>query len=115
VVGDNIVELKMNHIPRGLVPLESLFNSHDVSREVASKNQEEEVMDYNIGTADNPKIVKLSKELPPEQKDRYENLMKNFVGIFAWSYAYLKTFDIDIMQHEIPLKAGSKPFRQKIR
>jgi hypothetical protein len=27
----------------------------------------------------------------------------------------LKTFDIDIIQHKIPLKAGSKPFRQKIR
>jgi hypothetical protein len=50
VVGHNIVELKTNHIPRGLVPLERLFDSHDVSRGAAIKNQEEEVMDCNIGT-----------------------------------------------------------------
>ena len=27
----------------------------------------------------------------------------------------MKTFDTDIIQHKIPLKVGSKPFRQKIR
>ena len=41
--------------------------------------------------------------------------MKKFVDIFAWSYEYLKTFDTDIIQHKIPLKASSKPFRQKIQ
>jgi hypothetical protein len=97
------------------VPLERLFDSYDVSREVAIKNQEEEVMDCNIGTAENPKIVKLSKALAPEQKDRYFGMMKNFVDIFAWSYEDLKTFDTDIIQHKIPLNVGSKPFRQGIR
>jgi ribonuclease HI len=85
VVGHNIVELKTNRIPRGLVPLERLFNSDYVSGEVAIKNQGEEVMDYNIGTTENPKIVKLSKALTTEQKDRYVSLMKNFVDFFAWS------------------------------
>jgi hypothetical protein len=70
VVGHNIMELKMNHIPRGLVPLERLFDSHEVSIEAAIKNQEEEVMECNIRTVENTKIVKLSKALPPEQKER---------------------------------------------
>jgi hypothetical protein len=83
VVGHNIVEFKTNHIPRGLVPLERLFDSHNVSREASIKNQEEEVMDCNIGTAENPKIVKLSKELPLEQKYRYVNLIKKFADIFC--------------------------------
>jgi hypothetical protein len=39
----------------------------------------------------------------------------NFADIFAWLYEDLKTFDIDIIQHKIPLKAGSNLFRQKIR
>jgi hypothetical protein len=45
VVGHNIVELKMNHIPRVLVPLERLFESNNVSREASIKNQQEEVID----------------------------------------------------------------------
>jgi hypothetical protein len=114
VAGHNIVELKMIHIPMGLVPLEMLFDSHDVSREAAIKNKEAEVMECNIGTIENPKIVKLSKALPPEQKYRYVSLMKNFADIFAWSYEDLKTFDTNIIQHKIPLNAGFEPFRQKI-
>jgi hypothetical protein len=61
------------------VPLERLFDSHDVSKKVAIKNQEEEVMDYNIGIAKNPKVVKLSKSLCLEQKGRYVDLMKNLL------------------------------------
>jgi hypothetical protein len=41
--------------------------------------------------------------------------MKKNVDIFSWSYEDLKTFDTDIIQHKIPLKVGSKPFRNKIR
>jgi hypothetical protein len=65
VVGHNILELKTNHITRGLVPLEWLSDNHDVSREATIKNQEEELMDCNIGTTENPKIVKLPNGLPP--------------------------------------------------
>jgi hypothetical protein len=32
VLEHNIVELKENHIPRGLVPLKRLFENNDVSR-----------------------------------------------------------------------------------
>ena len=73
------------------------------------------MIDNNIGTTENPKVVKLSKSLPPEQKDKYVNLMKIFTNICAWSYEDLKTFGIDIIQHKIPLKVGSKTLTQKIR
>jgi len=35
--------------------------------------------------------------------------------IFALSYEDLKTFDADIIHHNIPLKVGENPFRKKIR
>ena len=35
--------------------------------------------------------------------------------MFAWSYQDLKTFDISIMQHKIPLKGDAKPHKQKLR
>jgi hypothetical protein len=79
------------------------------------KIQEQEVVDCNIGTTANPKIVKISIALLNQQRDMYVILMKKSVDIFAWSYEDLKTFDIDIIQHNIPLKVGSKPFRKKIR
>ena len=86
MVGHDIVELKTNHIPRGLVPLEILFDNNYVYKGTAMKNQEEEVTECNIGTTENPKIIKLSKALAAKQKDRYVSLIKKFVDTFVWSY-----------------------------
>jgi hypothetical protein len=72
-------------------------------------------VDCNIGIIASPKVVKISKALPEEERNKYAYLRKTFVDIFAWSYEDLKTFDTDIIQNKIPLKAGSKPFRKKIR
>ena len=102
-------------MPRVLVPMERLFDNNDVYKGTTMKNQEERVTKCNIGTTENPKIINLSKVLAAKQKDRYVCLIKKFVDTFAWSYEDLKTFDIDIIQHKIPLKTGSKQFKQKIR
>ena len=37
------------------------------------------------------------------------------MDIFAWSYHDLKTYDTSIIQHKIPLKPNTKPFKQKLR
>jgi hypothetical protein len=42
-------------------------------------------------------------------------LFKEFQDIFVWSYDDLKEYDKSIFQHIIPLKEGSKPFKQKLR
>ena len=62
-----------------------------------------------------PKIVKISKLLSKENRKKYISLLKKFVDIFAWSYEDLKTYDTSIIQHKIPLKHDTKPFRQKLR
>jgi hypothetical protein len=41
--------------------------------------------------------------------------MKQYLDIFSWSYEYLKVFDPEIIQHKIPLKPRSKPFKKKSR
>jgi hypothetical protein len=115
VVGHNIVELKTNHMSRGLLPLDKLFDSNDVSKKFSMKNQEQEVMECNIGTTANPKVVKISKALSEEKRHRYVILMKTNYNMFEWSYEDLNTFDTDIIEHKIPLKVGSNPFKKKIR
>lgn len=44
---------------------------------------EEDVEDCNIGTPEDPKIIKLSKKLSPKVKERYVKLMKEFPDVFA--------------------------------
>jgi ribonuclease HI len=115
IVGHKIIELKTNHLPKGLVPLERLFDHNDVSRKYVIQTEEAEVVDCDISPDSNPRMVKLSRKLPEKQRDRYVNLMKQFSDVFSWSYEDLKVFDTDIMQHKIPLNPGSKPFKQKSR
>lgn len=59
---------------------------------------------YNIGTEQNPKMIKLSKSFPPDEKLKYVELIKQFQDVFAWSYEDLKSYDTFVIQHTIPLK-----------
>ena len=115
LAGKDILQLKNNSIPRGLVPLEKLFDHNDVAADPKLAPNEEEVEDYNIGTDKHPKFIKLSKSLTPEAKEKYISLMKEYADVFAWSYKDLKVYDTNIIQHTIPIKEGEKPARQKLR
>jgi hypothetical protein len=68
-----------------------------------------------VGIAKEPRIVKLSKYLPPEMKRKYTDLLRRYKDVFSWSYNELKTYDTSVIEHKIPLKPGVKPFRQKLR
>lgn len=110
-----LLQLKNNIIPKGLIPLEEIFDQDDVARKPALQPIEKGVEEVNIETAANSKMVKLSKALPPKFNDKYINLMASFTDVFAWDYYDLKTYDTNIIQHTIPIKPNQKPFRQKMR
>lgn len=59
----DIIQLSTNNIPKGLVPLEELFDNNDVAKSTGVKPNGEEVQDVNIGTEKDPKVVKISSKL----------------------------------------------------
>ena len=95
--------------------METLFDQNDVARDPKVKPAKNAMENKNIGTEDDPKIIKLSKKLPAKEKEEYVNLMKKYTDVFAWSYDDLKEYDTSIIQRTIPIKPGEKPFRQKLR
>ena len=104
--------MKYNILPKGLVPLERLFDANDVAVNQKKVSQDGEMEDCNLGTQHEPKIVKLFRGVPKEYKERYiVYLFKQFMDVFTWSYEDLKTYDLDIIQHKIPLKDGVKPHK----
>jgi hypothetical protein len=115
IAGRDIVQLKNNIIPKGLVSLEKLFYENDVARNPKITANDEDVEDFNIGTQENPRIIKLLKLLSPEIKQRYIKLMKDFPNVSAWSYEDLKFYDTRVIHHVIPLKEYQNPFKQKLR
>jgi ribonuclease HI len=111
----NIVQLPSNHIPRGLVPLERIFDRNDVSLKGEISKDDTGTIQCNIGTENEPKLVKLSRSLTKEQRSEYIGLLREFDNVFSWTYEDLKTSDTSIIEHKIPLKEEEKPFRQKLR
>ena len=71
IVGQEIIDLKTNHIPRGLVPLERLFDNNDIYVRSDGKVEAENTVDCNIGTPIDLKNVKISKSLPAEIRKKY--------------------------------------------
>src|SRR5713226_2310134 len=93
IAGHKIIELKSNFIPKGLVPLERIFTKDDTPSKPVVQSSEDNVVDCNIGSAEHPKIVKISKSLSAEQRNRYIKLLKEHVDVFSWSYEELRTYD----------------------
>ena len=62
-----IINLKDNHLPKGLTPLEDVFNFNDIPKKPQMEPLKADIEYYNIGTEEKPKMVKLSKSLPPDQ------------------------------------------------
>jgi len=107
--------LKGNLIPRGLVPLEKLFDLDDVAKDPQLFPSYEDVEEVNIGTKTHPKIIKFSRTLSPEASQRYISLMKEYANVFSWSYGDLKMYDTSIIHHTIPIKKEKIPFKKKLR
>jgi len=60
IVDRHIVQLPNNHIPKGLVPLERLFDRNDVALKEKISDDDVDTTQCNIGTENKPKFVKLS-------------------------------------------------------
>ena len=98
------MNLKDNFLPKGLAPLEDLFDSDDVAIKPKMEPVRSDIEECNIGIELKPKIIKLSKTLPQQEKEKYITLLKEYQDVFAWSYEDLKSYDTSIIQHKIPIK-----------
>ena len=63
-------------MPKGLAPLEELFDFSDAAKKPKLEPVETEVEDCNIGSELKPMMIKLSKTLPAHIKLKYIELFK---------------------------------------
>jgi hypothetical protein len=72
----HIVQFPKIRIPKGVVPLERLFDGNDVAVEGKVSNEDADVAKCNIGTEEDPKFVKLSSIISREKRSEYIDLLK---------------------------------------
>ena len=107
----NIVQLPINYIPWGLVPLEEIFYHNDIPFKPSKKEQDPAVQEKNIGSQIHPKLINLSIELTTDQRSKFCGLIKEFADIFAWEYSDRETYDTNIIQHRLPLEKDTIPLK----
>jgi hypothetical protein len=61
--GQRVFQLNTNFTPRGLVPLEILFNASDVPLKPSMKLDVSNIEEQNLDTKEDPNLVKISKTL----------------------------------------------------
>ncbi|KAM2206435.1 hypothetical protein ACFX1S_025818 [Malus domestica] len=71
--------------------------------------------EINVGTADDPRPLFISALLPQPMKDELRALFEEFKDCFAWSYREMHGLDRTLVEHELRIKPGCKPFRQPPR
>ena len=99
-----VLKCKDDSLPRDHTPLKEFFDFNDVARKPKIESTKTDVEEWNIGSIGEPKMIKLSKTLPPHIKQKYIELFREFKDVFAWGYEDLKSYDTNIIQHKIPLK-----------
>jgi ribonuclease HI len=110
-----VINLQNNTLPKGCIPLEDLFDRHDVFKGRRNNKQVEDALEFNIGTEIDPRTIKIGKGTTERERKAILNLIREFRDVFAWNYDELKAYRGDVIQHAIPLIEGAKPFRQKLR
>jgi ribonuclease HI len=76
ITNHHIIQLPSNHIPRGLVPLERLFDKNDVAIKGSVSSKDVDIAECNIVMQEEPNFVKLSSSLTNEQRVEYAGLLK---------------------------------------
>ena len=70
-------------MPKGLAPLEDLFDSNGVAIKPKMEPLRSDIEECNIGTKENHKLINISKTLPPAENLKYISLFKEFQDIFS--------------------------------
>lgn len=111
-----VVDLGMQEkIPKRLVPIEQIFNRHDMYKYKAESTEPEEYIEVNIGSESSPSVIKIRKCTSRDERSQIERLIREYLDVFTWSYDDLKSYKEDIIQLTIPLKEGTRPFKVEIK
>ena len=78
-----VINLQSNTLPKGCVPLENLFDRHDVFKGKRANKQAEEALEFNIGTEIDPRMVKIGKGTTEKERKEILALIREFRDTFA--------------------------------
>src|SRR6185312_11417563 len=71
--------------------------------------------EVDIGPGDKLRPTFISKKLDPSLRELMIALLKEYQDCFAWDYTGMSGLDRSIVEHQLPLEKGFRPFQQRAR
>jgi hypothetical protein len=68
--------------------------------------------EVDIGDGVTPRPTFVNKNLCVDYKSNLVVLLRGYADCFAWSYQEMPSLSRDLVKHQLPIKAGFKPFKQ---
>ena len=75
----------------------------------------DDLEEVDIGPGDKPRPTFISRKLTPNLSAVMVGLLKGYPDCFAWDYTEMPGLDKSIVEHQLPLKQGFRPFQQRAR
>ncbi|XP_070013568.1 uncharacterized protein [Nicotiana sylvestris] len=79
------------------------------------KSNLDETEIVNLGDAENVKETRINVHLSPLEKEGYTEFVREYEGIFAWSYDDMTGLSTSIVTHKLPTDPTCPPVKQKLR
>ncbi|KAL0292642.1 UNVERIFIED_CONTAM: Retrovirus-related Pol polyprotein from transposon [Sesamum radiatum] len=73
------------------------------------------VKNVSLGGEKKEKYVQIGTNLSPEEEDELKRLLQNWEDVFEWEEGEIRGISESIIRHELHVKEGAKPVRQKKR
>lgn len=111
-------EATMNAIPKSVVKMEDLYNLKDRFKRQTNSKLQSSTLTFELvylGTDLNFQNINLGLGLTSHEKSAFIHLLKKYKNVFAWNYEGIKTYNIYMIQHTIPMASYEKHVQQKLR
>ena len=66
----------------------------------------------DIGDGSVPRPTFVNANLSTKYKANLIKLLKEYVDCFAWSYSEMPGLSRDLVEHQLPIKTGFRPYKQ---
>jgi hypothetical protein len=71
--------------------------------------------EIDIGDGVTPRPTFISKNLNADYKSNLVELLREYINCFAWNYQEMSALSRDLVEHQLPIKVGFRPFKQHAR
>jgi hypothetical protein len=73
-----VEDLPNDSLPKGVVPLERMFDRHDMYKGKPVVDQSDEAFEFNLGSENNTRMIKIGKGTTPIERESIANLIREY-------------------------------------